>query len=261
MRLPPAAQLAGRLVAHEPQRVDRGLHPPPGALADQLGPVEHVGHRAEGHPGPRGDVLHARCGTRPDHRSRLATVAVKRDQRLLRLPAGTWMKLRRPPRRSVAGSTHALTACRRDATVYGRLALTSLKRFIRRQPRESAMDADPAPLLAVRAVAKSFGAVAAVARRVVPAVRRRGARAGRGERRRQVHARQDAGRRAPPRHRHASSSTDARSSSHAPGRRAGRRHRGDLPGADAVPRPRRSRRTSSWAASRCARCAGSTAAP
>jgi hypothetical protein len=55
-----AAQLAGRLVAHEAQLVDRGLHPPPHPLADQLRAVDDVGHRAERDAGARRHVLHAR---------------------------------------------------------------------------------------------------------------------------------------------------------------------------------------------------------
>jgi hypothetical protein len=46
------AELAGRLVAHEPEIGHRLLDPRPSGSADAVGLVEDVGHRAQGHPGP-----------------------------------------------------------------------------------------------------------------------------------------------------------------------------------------------------------------
>jgi hypothetical protein len=54
-------QLACRLVAHEAQLGHGALDPLPGAGADHLGPVHHVGDRAEGDAGRAGDVLDGRC--------------------------------------------------------------------------------------------------------------------------------------------------------------------------------------------------------
>jgi hypothetical protein len=54
------AQLSRRLVAHEAEGRDRVEHPRAGGLADHVGPVEDVAHRADRHPGPAGDVADAR---------------------------------------------------------------------------------------------------------------------------------------------------------------------------------------------------------
>ena len=62
-------------------------------------------------------------------------------------------------------------------------------------------------------------------------------RPGRRERRRQVDAGQDPRRGPPPRRRRPSASSGATSTSARPAESQGRRHRGDLPGAHALPRP------------------------
>ena len=53
----PHPQLAGELVAHEAELGHRPLDPLPGAGADHLGAVQHVGDGAEGDAGRGGDVL------------------------------------------------------------------------------------------------------------------------------------------------------------------------------------------------------------
>ena len=122
------------------------------------------------------------------------------------------------------------------------------------------MRSPAAPLLAVRGVSKSFGAVAALQRRLVLDLYAGEAHALVGrERRRQVDARQDPRRRAPPRRRHDHARRRARRLRR-PGRRPGRRHRGHLPGADALPRPVRRREHLHGPAAARAACAASTAA-
>ena len=92
------------------------------------------------------------------------------------------------------------------------------------QPAEAAAHEPPvlAPVLALREVSKSFGAVRALRDVTAGPVRRRGARPGRGERRRQVDPGQDTGRRAPPGQR-CRAAGRCRRGVRRPGRRAGRR--------------------------------------
>ncbi len=87
--------------------------------------------------------------------------------------------------------------------------------------------------------------------------RRGGARAGRGERRGQVDAGEDPGRRAPPGPGHRAARRRAAAALR-PGRRPGRRDRGDLPGADALPGPVGRGEHLHGPAAAAPRCAGST---
>ena len=110
-------------------------------------------------------------------------------------------------------------------------------------PKRGRMNAVGAPILALEDAAKSYGAVHALQATAARAARGRGPRARRRERRRQVDAREAARRRRPPRRRADARRRRARRLPQ-PDRRARRRHRRHLPGADALPRPVASRRTS-----------------
>ncbi len=50
-------QLAGGLAADVAELLDHRLHTVPGRLGDQIGPVDHIGHRAHGDAGLAGHVL------------------------------------------------------------------------------------------------------------------------------------------------------------------------------------------------------------
>jgi hypothetical protein len=53
------AQLPGRLIPDEPQRLDRRVHPVPGRPGHDVGPVEHIGDGAHRNAGLRGHILDA----------------------------------------------------------------------------------------------------------------------------------------------------------------------------------------------------------
>ena len=95
-------------------------------------------------------------------------------------------------------------------------------------------------MLEMVAISKQFGATQALRGRFAGALSRRDPRPARRERRRQVDPDQDHDRRPPARRAARSASTASRSASPPAGRPAAR-HRGDLPGADDLPRPLRRR--------------------
>ena len=214
-------QLARRLVAHEAEVAHRLLDPRPGRRARPGRAVEHVADGAEGDAGASGDVLDR--GARGDWPRTSPSASLKRWERE-RTAGVTACPARDRPRSNPA---------RRPLTPVTGLTYLPLKPF---------NPGDACPQCHRRTGARAARRIASPSGRSSPCApaasrrRRLDPRAHRRERRRQVDPGQGRRRRAPPRRRH----LRAR-------RRAGRlrlhrrvqagRGRGDLPGADALPRP------------------------
>ena len=198
VRLRPARSWRADSLRTKPSSSMASPDPARGWARRRVGPVEHVGDGADGDAGARGDVLDA--GRRaahgaPPESGRSVAVCVLNVSNViaLRPRAG-------PPRTvTIRHDTVTATDTRRIRAYTSHIIETfqsTSRRLVPGQPERRTGDRHAAARRCAHA-AKAFGAVRALVDGSIDLLRRRGARAGRRERRRQVDAGEDPRRGAP----------------------------------------------------------------